>query len=43
MKTVTLKIEQKDEEKKLKEIESDILCAFDDVRHGRTKKIRSIA
>lgn len=38
-----VKIEQKDEEKKLREIETDILCAFDDIKHGRTKKIRTVA
>ncbi|MDD3443728.1 MAG: hypothetical protein PHW89_10785 [Sulfurimonas denitrificans] len=38
-----VKIEQQDEEKKLKQIEKNIICAFDDIKQGRTKKIRTVA
>ena len=36
-------IEQKSEEKKLKEIEKDILCAVDDIKYGNTKHIKTIS
>ena len=38
-----VKIEQLDEEKNLKEIEKNILCAVDDIKHNRTKKVRTIS
>ena len=38
-----VKIEQQDEEKKLKEIERELLCSVDDIKYGRTKKVRTIA
>lgn len=37
-----VKIQQHDKEQKLKEIEQDLSCAFEDIKHNRTKKIRSI-
>lgn len=43
MKIVTLKIEEEDQEQKLKETEQDIACAFDDIKQGRTKTVRTIA
>ncbi len=36
-------IEKKDENQKLKDIEKDIFCAFDDIDKGRTKLVRKIA
>jgi len=38
-----VRIEQQKEEEKLKEIERNIICAFDDIEQGRTKKVRTIA
>lgn len=38
-----VKIEQQDNEKKLKEIENELLCATEDINQGRTKKIRTVA
>ena len=38
-----VKIEQQDEEKKLKEIEHELLSSVDDIKYGRTKKVRTIA
>lgn len=37
-----VKIEKQEEEKKLKEIEKSIICSFDDIEQGRTKKIRTV-
>jgi len=36
-------IEKKEENQKLKDIEKDILCAFDDIEQGRTRSVRKIA
>ncbi len=36
-------IEQNDQNKQLDAIEKDILCAIDDIKKGRTKKVRTIA
>lgn len=36
-------ISKENEQNKLKEIESDLLSAVNDVKTGRTKKIRTIA
>lgn len=38
-----VKIERQKEEKKLKEIEKNIICSCDDIEQGRTKKIRTVA
>jgi len=37
-----VKIEQSTKEKKLKEIESELLYAVEDITQGRTKKVRTI-
>jgi len=38
-----VKIVQSDKEKKLKNIEEELLASIDDIKHGRTKKVRTIA
>ena len=38
-----VKIEKQEEEKKLKEIEKNIICSISDIKQGRTKKIRTVA
>jgi len=38
-----VRIEQQKEEKQLKEIEKNIICSFDDIEQGKTKKIGTVA
>ena len=36
-------IEQQNEEEKLKDIEKNIISAFEDIKQGKTKKVRTVA
>jgi len=38
-----VKIVQSDKEKQLKDIEKELLASIDDIKQGRTKKVRTIA
>jgi len=38
-----VKIVQSDKEKQLKDIEKELLASIDDIKQGRTKKMRTIA